>query len=34
MDFTLVVRDRVHLAQIMRRIRSLETVVRINRTKG
>jgi RelA/SpoT family (p)ppGpp synthetase len=34
MDFTLEVRDRVHLAQIMRRIRSLETVVRINRTKG
>lgn len=28
------VRDRVHLAKIMRRIRSLDIVARINRTKG
>ncbi len=34
MDFTVEVRDRVHLAAIMRRIRQLETVVRINRKKG
>ncbi|HYA39313.1 MAG TPA: ACT domain-containing protein, partial [Candidatus Methylomirabilis sp.] len=34
MDFTLEVRDRVHLARIMRRIRALESVVRINRKKG
>ncbi|HSW53391.1 MAG TPA: TGS domain-containing protein, partial [Sulfuricaulis sp.] len=34
MDFTIEVRDRVHLAQIMRRIRALESVVRINRKKG
>jgi RelA/SpoT family (p)ppGpp synthetase len=34
MDFTVEVRDRVHLAAIMRRIRGLETVVRINRKKG
>ena len=34
MDFTVEVRDRVHLAQIMRRIRALESVVRINRKKG
>ncbi len=34
MDFTVEVRDRVHLAQIMRRIRSQETVIRIIRIKG
>ena len=34
MDFTVEVRDRVHLAQIMRRIRSHETVIRIIRIKG
>jgi (p)ppGpp synthase/HD superfamily hydrolase len=34
MDFTIEVRDRVHLAAIMRRIRQLDTVVRINRKKG
>ncbi len=34
MDFTLEVRDRVHLARIMRRIRALEWVVRINRKRG
>jgi len=34
MDFTIEVRDRVHLAHIMRRIRALESVVRINRKKG
>jgi RelA/SpoT family (p)ppGpp synthetase len=34
MDFTLEVRDRVHLARIVRHVRSLETVVRINRMKG
>ena len=34
MDFTVEVRDRVHLAHIMRRIRALESVVRINRKKG
>jgi len=34
MDFTVEVRDRVHLARIMRRIRALDTVVRINRKKG
>ena len=34
MDFTLEVRDRVHLARIMRRVRALESVVRINRKKG
>jgi GTP diphosphokinase / guanosine-3',5'-bis(diphosphate) 3'-diphosphatase len=34
MDFTIEVRDRVHLARILRRIRSLEAVVRINRMKG
>ncbi len=34
MDFTIEVRDRVHLAHILRRIRSLESVVRINRKKG
>jgi RelA/SpoT family (p)ppGpp synthetase len=34
MNFTIEVRDRVHLAQILRHIRSLESVVRINRKKG
>ena len=34
MDFTLEVRDRVHLAKILRRIRSQESVVRINRRRG
>ncbi|MCR4302505.1 MAG: bifunctional (p)ppGpp synthetase/guanosine-3',5'-bis(diphosphate) 3'-pyrophosphohydrolase [Sulfuricaulis sp.] len=34
MNFTVEVRDRVHLAHIMRRIRSLESVVRIIRKKG
>jgi RelA/SpoT family (p)ppGpp synthetase len=34
MDFTIEVRDRVHLARILRRIRALEAVVRINRMKG
>ncbi|MHB8622102.1 MAG: RelA/SpoT family protein [Sulfuricaulis sp.] len=34
MDFTLEVRGRGHLAQIMRRIRALESVVKINRKKG
>ena len=34
MSFTVEVRDRVHLAHIMRRIRSLESVVRIIRKKG
>ena len=33
MNFTVSVHDRVHLAQILRRIRSLEGVVRIARTK-
>jgi len=34
MSFTVEVRDRVHLASIMRRIRALENIVRINRKKG
>ncbi|GMR03769.1 MAG: bifunctional GTP diphosphokinase/guanosine-3',5'-bis pyrophosphate 3'-pyrophosphohydrolase [Gammaproteobacteria bacterium] len=34
MDFVVEVRDRAHLAKIMRQIRSLETVARINRKKG
>jgi RelA/SpoT family (p)ppGpp synthetase len=34
MDFTIEVRDRVHLAQIMRRIRSQGSVFRIGRVKG
>lgn len=33
MSFTVSVRDRVHLAQIIRRVRSIENVVRIARTK-
>jgi guanosine-3',5'-bis(diphosphate) 3'-pyrophosphohydrolase len=34
MDFTVEVRDRVHLARIMRKLRGLETVVRVTRRKG
>ena len=34
MEFTVEVKDRVHLASIMRRIRALEMVSRINRKKG
>jgi RelA/SpoT family (p)ppGpp synthetase len=34
MDFTVEVRDRVHLARILRAIRQRETVVRVNRKKG
>lgn len=34
LTIVLEVRDRVHLAKIMRRIRSLDIVARINRTKG
>ena len=33
-DFTIEVRDRVHLAAILRRLRALETVIRIIRMKG
>jgi len=33
-DFIVEVRDRVHLASILRRLRSLEPVIRINRMKG
>jgi len=34
MNFTVEVRDRVHLAQIMRRIRLQDEVIRISRKKG
>ncbi|MBI3898795.1 MAG: bifunctional (p)ppGpp synthetase/guanosine-3',5'-bis(diphosphate) 3'-pyrophosphohydrolase [Gammaproteobacteria bacterium] len=34
MEFTVEVKDRVHLASIMRRLRSLDSVVRINRKKA
>jgi GTP pyrophosphokinase/guanosine-3',5'-bis(diphosphate) 3'-pyrophosphohydrolase len=34
MDFVVEVRDRVHLARILRRVRSHEAVVKINRKKG
>jgi (p)ppGpp synthase/HD superfamily hydrolase len=34
MDFTIEVRDRVHLAAILRRLRALESVIRIGRMKG
>ena len=34
MDFIVETRDRVHLARIMRAIRRLEPVVRVNRKKG
>jgi guanosine-3',5'-bis(diphosphate) 3'-pyrophosphohydrolase len=33
-DFIVEVRDRVHLAAILRRLRALEPVIRINRMKG
>lgn len=33
-DFTVEVRDRVHLASILRQLRALEPVIRINRMKG
>ena len=33
-DFIVEVRDRVHLASILRRLRALEPVIRINRMKG
>ena len=33
-EFVLEVRDRVHLAQILRRIRAQEAVIRINRKRG
>jgi len=34
MDFTLEVKDRIHLARIMRAVRRQEAVIRINRRKG
>ena len=34
MDFTIEVRDRVHLAKILRRLRAAESVIRISRMKG
>lgn len=34
MDFTVEVRNRIHLATIMRRLRRLESVVRVTRRKG
>ncbi|WP_297359481.1 ACT domain-containing protein, partial [Acidiferrobacter sp.] len=34
MDFVIEVHNRVHLARIIRRIRSQEAVVRINRKRG
>jgi len=34
MDFTVEVKNRAHLAKIMRSLRSLESVVRVNRKKG
>ena len=34
MDFTIEVRDRVHLAHILRRLRAAENVIRISRMKG
>ena len=34
MSFTVEVKDRIHLARIMRRIRSQEAVVRLTRMKG
>jgi (p)ppGpp synthase/HD superfamily hydrolase len=34
MDLTIEVRDRVHLARIMRRLRSQDSVIRLNRKKG
>ena len=32
--FTVQVQDRIHLADLMRRLRKIQDVVRINRTKG
>ena len=34
LTFTIEVKDRKNLANIMRRMRSLEQVVKINRVKG
>ena len=34
MHFTVQVENRVHLAELMRRIRKIPDVVRINRVKG
>jgi GTP diphosphokinase / guanosine-3',5'-bis(diphosphate) 3'-diphosphatase len=34
MDFTVEVRNRAHLASILRRLRGVDTVVRVNRRKG
>jgi guanosine-3',5'-bis(diphosphate) 3'-pyrophosphohydrolase len=34
MNFTLQVENRMHLAQIMRELRKIPSVVRINRAKG
>ena len=34
LTFAIAVRDRQHLARIMRRLRSLDMVMRINRTRG
>jgi GTP pyrophosphokinase len=33
-NFTVQVRDRVHLAELMRNLRKIPDVVRINRVKG
>jgi GTP pyrophosphokinase len=32
--FTVQVKDRIHLAELMRSLRKIPDVVRINRTKG
>ena len=34
MDFTVEVRDRAHLASIMRSLRNVESVIRLIRKKG
>jgi GTP pyrophosphokinase len=34
MNFTVQVENRIHLAQLMRRLRTIPEVVRINRIKG
>jgi len=34
MDFTIEVRDRVHLAAILRRLRAFDFVIRLSRMKG
>jgi len=34
MDFTIEVKNRAHLAKVMRALRSLESIVRVNRKKG